>query len=467
MGALDFLFNVYKRILPTLGDYITNHGGRVNLSHVDIILAEVGAIEDYVFAMKHENEQQEKQRREQQKNRRKQQQGQGRKPDEPPRGVIHEQHKVKGRAAKILEKQQAQRKDDTVALQRGHKAKEEQRHQQKATHRMKEENLNAAQALKASLLGKATNKNDNIVKKEETANRINDAKDEAIKNEETTECFGSNDADAAAGIKQELPVEEKSTGGKRTKEEMEESDRKKRAKKEKKKANDGVGDVDEDSDLFDSESSDDEDEDDEDDNDDNDDDAKPVLITNDPEAAKRFKERVKSEKQKQLDQYSKSVEDKVRLHEAGWKDRYYSDKCKADDVEGGGGREHMFRSYVMGLCWVMKYYYDGVPSWKWYYPFHYAPFASDLKNIERFQKDCNSFEICTPFNPVEQLMAVLPSDSSHAIPKAARWLMCDEESPIIDFYPTDVPVDPNGKAMPWLWVVLLPFIDEDRLLAAL
>jgi 5'-3' exonuclease len=45
--------------------------------------------------------------------------------------------------------------------------------------------------------------------------------------------------------------------------------------------------------------------------------------------------------------------------------------------------------------------------------------------------------------------------------------MGDEESPIIDFYPKDVPTDPNGKAMPWLWVVLLPFIDEDRLLSAL
>jgi 5'-3' exoribonuclease 2 len=64
-------------------------------------------------------------------------------------------------------------------------------------------------------------------------------------------------------------------------------------------------------------------------------------------------------------------------------------------------------------------------------------------------------------------MAVLPSDSDHAIPTASRWLMSDPESPIIDFYPTDVPVDPNGKAMPWLWVVLLPFIDEDRLLQAM
>ena len=115
----------------------------------------------------------------------------------------------------------------------------------------------------------------------------------------------------------------------------------------------------------------------------------------------------------------------------------------------------------------MKYYYVGCPSWKWYFPFHYAPFASDLRNIERFQKECDSFELNEPFKPVEQRLAVLPDDSSHAVPKEARWLMGDPESPIIDFYPTDVPCDPNGKAMPWLWVVLLPFIDEDRLMAAL
>ncbi|KAI9921006.1 hypothetical protein PsorP6_000630 [Peronosclerospora sorghi] len=176
------------------------------------------------------------------------------------------------------------------------------------------------------------------------------------------------------------------------------------------------------------------------------------------------KARVKESVEKKLEQYREEVQDVVRLGEPGWKTRYYNDKLKADDIKVGGGRERVFHAYIEGLCWVMRYYYTGCASWQWFYPFHYAPFASDLRNIDRFEI---KFEQGLPFRPFEQLLGVFPSGSSHAIPKPYRWLMSDPESPILDFYPKEIPVDPNGKAMPWLWVVLLPFIDEDRLLEAM
>jgi hypothetical protein len=84
--------------------------------------------------------------------------------------------------------------------------------------------------------------------------------------------------------------------------------------------------------------------------------------------------------------------------------------------------------------------------------------------IERYAPDFDSAESDEPFRPLEQLMAVLPKESHKALPSACHDLMLKKDSPIADFYPDEVEIDPNGKAMPWLWVALLPFIDEERLL---
>jgi 5'-3' exoribonuclease 2 len=176
-----------------------------------------------------------------------------------------------------------------------------------------------------------------------------------------------------------------------------------------------------------------------------------------------LKKRIKEKESQHLDHCKETIQDTVKLHEAGWKDRYYGDKYKKESIEAGGGLENMRREYVKGLCWVLKYYYEGCPSWNWYYPFHYAPFASDLVNIDSYQFD---FDMSQPFRPVEQLLAVLPADSVHALPDPCQWLMTDSESPIFDLYGFDAPIDPNGKHLPWLWILLLPFIDESRISAA-
>ena len=42
--------------------------------------------------------------------------------------------------------------------------------------------------------------------------------------------------------------------------------------------------------------------------------------------------------------------------------------------------------------------------------------------------------------------------------------MVDEQSPIIDYYPTDFVLDKNGKLNDWEAVVRIPFIDEKKLI---
>ena len=154
----------------------------------------------------------------------------------------------------------------------------------------------------------------------------------------------------------------------------------------------------------------------------------------------------------------------MRLGEDGWRSRYYASKlhCATAEAEAATVRT-LVREYVRGLVWVMRYYDRGCPSWGWDFPYHYAPFASDLCDLADVD---TTFELGRPFAPFCQLMGVLPSASAHALPSAMAALMTAADSPIADFYPVDFETDMNGKRFVWQAVTLLPFIDEARLLAA-
>ncbi len=96
--------------------------------------------------------------------------------------------------------------------------------------------------------------------------------------------------------------------------------------------------------------------------------------------------------------------DEIRLGEEGWKARYYKTKFGVTE-ENEDFFESIRTEYFKGLSWVLQYYYRGCPSWEWFYPFHFAPFASDLAKT----KDISlTFKLGVPLKPVEQLMAVLP-----------------------------------------------------------
>lgn len=68
-GALEYLIDVYKGLLPSLGNYLTSPGGNVNLSQVDVMLAKVGEIEELVFKMRKAAEDAEKRKLADMKNR--------------------------------------------------------------------------------------------------------------------------------------------------------------------------------------------------------------------------------------------------------------------------------------------------------------------------------------------------------------------------------------------------------------
>lgn len=117
--------------------------------------------------------------------------------------------------------------------------------------------------------------------------------------------------------------------------------------------------------------------------------------------------------------------------------------------------------YVRAIQWNLHYYYNGVVSWSWYYPHHYSPYISDIKDFSTMEME---FDLGKPFLPFQQLLAVLPKLSKGLLPKPYQDLMCNEDSPLIDFYPDDFQTDLNGKQQEWEAIVLIPFINEKLLL---
>ncbi|XP_065842209.1 5'-3' exoribonuclease 1-like isoform X2 [Oscarella lobularis] len=145
------------------------------------------------------------------------------------------------------------------------------------------------------------------------------------------------------------------------------------------------------------------------------------------------------------------------------KKTYYREKLGFDDVDSGALKEQS-KCYVVAIQWILHYYFNGVPSWSWFYPYHYAPFLSDIRNISNFDIH---FELGKPFKPFEQLLAVLPAASKELLPYPFQGLMVNQDSSIIDFYPQKFDTDLNGKKQDWEAVVLIPFIEEKRLLKAM
>jgi 5'-3' exoribonuclease 2 len=170
-----------------------------------------------------------------------------------------------------------------------------------------------------------------------------------------------------------------------------------------------------------------------------------------------------------------AVKYKQDFSKGNWRLSYYQNKFHIQESDLEDFISKISKAYLEGINWVYQYYYRGCPSWDWFYPFHYAPLAIDL--VDRFVPDKLSengeaskigyeFPKGIPYNPVEQLMSVLPKQSSHALPKALRQMLFDSESEIIDFYPIKFPLDTNGFKFAWMGVNLLPFVNEKRLLKA-
>jgi 5'-3' exonuclease len=145
-----------------------------------------------------------------------------------------------------------------------------------------------------------------------------------------------------------------------------------------------------------------------------------------------------------------------------YRDKYYKETL---NIHTEDQIKKLCSEYFNGMLFVLRYYIHEMPDWKWYYPYHYAPLFTDMyKYIEEFNGD-KDFVIGTPLTPLQQLLSVLPPQSSGILPVALRPLL-QPDSVISDFYPLEFKVDLEGKHQEWEGNAILPFIDADRLVVA-
>ena len=130
---------------------------------------------------------------------------------------------------------------------------------------------------------------------------------------------------------------------------------------------------------------------------------------------------------------------------------------------------NLCKEYLKGTQFVLSYYLYDIPDWYWFYPFHYSPFFSDIyeylkylkseENTQKINKTLSfKFEKNEPLTPFEQLLAVLPPESSNILPKPFSELMTSKESDIINFYPDTSSIKVEIKSE-YEKTILVPFID--------
>jgi 5'-3' exonuclease len=157
-----------------------------------------------------------------------------------------------------------------------------------------------------------------------------------------------------------------------------------------------------------------------------------------------------------LDKYISSIKDPAQFK--AYRNEYYNHHFTDVNIND------VCRDYIVGLLFVGKYYYQGMPDWMYCYPYYHGPFFHELSSYL-----CNihsewiniEFDAHEPLSPLVQLMCVLPSESKQWLPDCLHKFY-DVTSPIYDLYPNEFKIDLDGVQNDYEGIVMLPKMDLDR-----
>ena len=142
-----------------------------------------------------------------------------------------------------------------------------------------------------------------------------------------------------------------------------------------------------------------------------------------------------------------------------WTARYYKHYYKVEPAEICGT---MTKHYMIGLKWVIMYYLDKCPSWDWYYMYDHAPFLTDMVRDKTIIDEVFTELVFTegnPLSPFEQLLTILPKQSSYLLPVPLRKIPNNINGSAAHLYPTKFDLDMIGKKKYWMCTPILPKLE--------
>jgi|688.fasta_scaffold136999_1 5'-3' exonuclease len=144
---------------------------------------------------------------------------------------------------------------------------------------------------------------------------------------------------------------------------------------------------------------------------------------------------------------------------------YYQQKLNFQSQEAQEGEKinRLCEEYLEGIHFVIQYYSVGIPTYKWFFNYHYAPLFSDLaKYIDGSKQDLEfKWVFHKPLHQLENLISVLAPSSFDILPLEIREHMKTRAQMDSDFS-EDFKVDYEGKKEDYEGIPLINSLEYDK-----
>jgi 5'-3' exonuclease len=123
--------------------------------------------------------------------------------------------------------------------------------------------------------------------------------------------------------------------------------------------------------------------------------------------------------------------------------------------------EEVCKQYIRGLHFVLTYYTISIPSYDWFFTFHYAPLAVDISatinNLSlREWNALQEWEYKPPLTLKQSLLGVIPPSSSYVLPDDIQRILAKQETNPL--FQETFEMDLEGKWQEYEAICLLPNI---------